>query len=225
MAKLQFSADLILNADETSWKIINNRHVTIAKRGMESVTCEFNCSEKESITVMAAITKSGKKLPLWIFVDGKTKKSTEKFKNQKIQKYINNSSLFITYSETGWCTKDLAIEYLKWINERFNDNHTFLIWDVYPVHKSNEVINQAIESNVHLSFVPPGMTDVWQPLDYSVFGSLKSRAKARFDSLISKNLIQGNEQKISWPDIIDILVSIWSQFPEEEILEAWKCLD
>jgi hypothetical protein len=53
----------ISNADETSWKLINKRMVTVADRGAEGVACEFDGDVKACLTVMASIDAAGSKLP------------------------------------------------------------------------------------------------------------------------------------------------------------------
>jgi hypothetical protein len=60
----QYPGDRILNAEEASWKMINNRMVTVADCGSEAVACEFDGNVKGCVTVIASIDTRGSKLPL-----------------------------------------------------------------------------------------------------------------------------------------------------------------
>jgi hypothetical protein len=64
--------DLIVNTDETSWKLIDNCTVTVADRGVEGVVCEFERNVKVCMMVMASIDTVWSKFPLWIICRGKT---------------------------------------------------------------------------------------------------------------------------------------------------------
>jgi hypothetical protein len=66
----QYPGDRILNADETSWKIINNRMVTVADYGAEAVPCKFDGEAKGCTTALATIDAAGRKLPLWVICGG-----------------------------------------------------------------------------------------------------------------------------------------------------------
>jgi hypothetical protein len=68
----QYPPDRILNADETSWKILNNRMVTVADCGSESIACEFDGNIKGCVTVITSIDASGGKLTFWVICRGTT---------------------------------------------------------------------------------------------------------------------------------------------------------
>jgi hypothetical protein len=60
----QYPRDRGLNADETSWKIINNRMVTVADWGSGGVAYKFDGNVKGCVTVIASIAATGSKLQI-----------------------------------------------------------------------------------------------------------------------------------------------------------------
>jgi len=78
IAKQQLPFDRILNAGETSWRVLHNGMRTITNTGLEDVSCDFPCSEKACITVMAAIRRDGTNLPLWVIAKGLTARALKK---------------------------------------------------------------------------------------------------------------------------------------------------
>lgn len=52
-----------------------------------------------------------------------------------------------------------------------------LLADSYPAHFANAAKRLSILLNIHLAKVPESLTDLYQPLDTSIFGSVKSRAR------------------------------------------------
>ena len=226
VARMQFPESLIVNMDETSWRISNNSMETLALSGADDVQVLFDPSEKQCLTAIAAISRDGSKLPLWVICRGKTDRCEQRFlADRKIQQHIRNDRLKFTFSPSGWTTTDVAKDYLKWLRERNRNRYSYLLWDVFSAHRSQDVTGYALEQKIHLAFVPAGLTSVWQPLDRKVFGSLKQRARERFDNLAVVAALRGQEFHLDWVDAINILVETWMSISDEEILSSWKTLE
>lgn len=225
LAKQQFKFRNIYNVDETSWRIINNRLFTIANKGQDEVTCVFKEDEKACLTVIAGIARDGTKLPLWVIVSGLTECVHKKFtEDDRISKAIRYHKLVITHSPNGWSDADVARQYIAWLHERNDGEPKYLIWDIYSAHRAEEVKDFAIQNDVSLGFVPSGQTGEWQPLDYRIFGSLKQRAKERFDAAVAAALVRGEEYQPSFNDALIMLLEVWLLIDQEEILNAWQRL-
>jgi serine/threonine protein kinase len=69
--------NMIVNCDETAWRIIPSGLVTWAPVGADSVSVEVNANEKDSVTVLASVTAAGEKLQLFAVAQGKTKQVEE----------------------------------------------------------------------------------------------------------------------------------------------------
>lgn len=220
-----FKPQNVINVDETSWKVLNNRMVTVARIGSDEVKCVFDATEKDCITAIAGIALDGTKLPLWILATGTTKKTEKKFsENPRLQRYIREGSLVVEHSESGWTTADVARKYIKWLHKRNRGDHKYLLWDVYAAHRAEEVKEYAIKKEVTLEFIPAGQTDEWQPLDYKIFGEMKSKAKGRFDSYYGRCLTHGETPSFGMVDAIITLVEVWKGIEEENVRKSWRRL-
>ena len=208
--------DRIINVDETCWRALEAGKSTVAERGAESVTCHFDCDEKLSLTAICAIDASGGKLPIWILAKGTSTGCEDKFyKEEGIQKRVRAGKIVIHHTASGWTNSEIAVKYVQWLSERFDEPVT-LIWDVFSAHRSQEVKTAAREANVQLRFIPAGMTDRLQPLDFRIFGDLKSRARARFD----RAWAQGKKE-IGLPRAALCLAQAWESIESDSIVKAW----
>jgi hypothetical protein len=69
------NSQLVLNCDETSWKLYPNSILTWTDAGSQSVKISITGNEKDAFTVMATVRPTGQKLPLYILVKGETVRS------------------------------------------------------------------------------------------------------------------------------------------------------
>lgn len=227
IAKVQYQHNLIINADETSWHLLQTGLTTVTDKGTDGVYCQFpNAGPKECLTVMAAITRDGRKLPLMVICKGKTYRCQQKITESPVlKKHITRQKLFVTYSESGWTTEDISIRYLEWLKHGYAGGNPFaLLWDVYSTHRTENVQRFAAENGIGIMFIPAGQTGEWQPLDFRIFGSLKARAKAEFDR---RHVVvrDGYGLTINWELAIDILIQCWDAISIVEAINAWSKLD
>jgi hypothetical protein len=208
---------LIINMDETSWKQINSGPITLAETGSETVNCFFDGEPKMCLTAIAAIDAAGGKLPLWVLGRGTTTKCERRFrKAQCLEKAISRGELVLSHQENGWTDESVADQYLRWLHERYGERETVLIWDIFPAHRTQKIKSQARELSVKLDFIPAGMTGECQPLDRRIFGSLKARARARFDALYS------HDTEPTMNDSVAMLLGAWNSISQDEVLGAWE---
>ena len=94
-------------------------------KGSENVNVYVNGDDKEGVTVLACITASRTKLPLWIIAEGKTKVCHKQLGDVPCQN--------VTHSEKGWTTTDTFSEFLMSLRERYTDEDP-----IYPGSLPNE---------------------------------------------------------------------------------------
>ena len=222
MALLQYSPEYIVNMDETSWHVFQGAQTrTIAPTGADEVAVNVHFDEKTCITVIAAITLSGRRLPLWFLARGKTILCEKRYReNEVLQKYIEENKIIVTHTQSGWSTESLMKSYIDWLSGVFNSGPFHLVWDLHSSHRNPGVAEYARNHDVSLSYIPAGQTGDWQPLDVAVFGPLKARAVRRmiestkiadyciFDALVDlADLWYDNETQKSlnsaWNNLID----------------------
>jgi hypothetical protein len=204
--------DLILNCDETSWRLYPNNILTWWTTGADDVSIHVKGDEKGCITVLATISASQQKWPLFFVAKGKTQRVEE-------SQIGDVSANWRTHSESGWMNGDIFCEYLQRIRDQVpNGEQIFLICDIHASHRASCVKSLAATLNITLLYIPAGRTDQLQPLDRVVFGALKSEARRLFRRRTSHD----PELKRSKRDAIADLVAAWDMLTPATLEAAWQ---
>jgi hypothetical protein len=170
----------------------------------------WHMSEETSFTAFGRIACSGDKLPLWVVAKGRATRTEAKFGP--------HPGIIMKHTESGWATENLTVEYLQGLHTEIADRRPYvLILDVYPTHRTDAVVAAAEECHVKRRFVTAGGTSEYQPLDYRIFGELKSRARAEIARLVSP----GGGGDIEHGQSVTILERRWNAIQEENIQKAW----
>jgi hypothetical protein len=164
----------VLNCDEISWKSCANGIVTCADTGSQNIAVNVTGNEKESITVMATITLTETKLPLYLLAEG----STERCQFSQLAELGPHQS---DHSSTGWMTEGTMVCHLDWLHGQLarlhgKEQEYDLNMDIYTVHIMQSVRAHAALRGFKVHFIPSGVTDRRQPLDRAIFGSMKATA-------------------------------------------------
>ncbi|KAH0803495.1 DDE superfamily endonuclease containing protein [Histomonas meleagridis] len=201
----------IVNVNETCWKCFPNGMVTWAEKRSDGISINLNSSPKASITVLASIRSDGTKIPLYFIAKGKS----DLVETTQIGDVSPHMS---THSENGWTTEETFYEYLLFLRQHFNDEDPIhLLLDSYKAHKCQSIIDLAETLKIKLYFIPPGMTDEFQPLDRRVFGCLKATARYLF----RKEYNQNNEKKFTKLQA-QCMVWAWEHLQPNIIQESWS---
>ena len=206
----EVSKDLIVNVDETAWFFYPRGLLTWATKGSSNVSISIGGNEKENITALCAITASGTKLPMMLIASGKTSAC-------ELSQLGDVSPNWTTHSENGWTTEATFIEYLQHIAEYFNYQPVHLILDVYAAHRTDEVKEAAEALGIKLYYIPPGCTDLVQPLDVKVFGALKASAR----KLFRERYQNARTPKVTSKDAVQNLIRAWEGIGVQLSEEAW----
>lgn len=204
----------VVNVDETAWFFYPRGLLTWATKGESNISISISGSDKDNITALCAITAAGTKLPMMLIAAGKTD-------------YVESSQLgdighhWSCHSESGWSTEETFVQYIQHIGEYFNNQEVHLLLDVYTAHRTDTVKETAHSYNIHLHFIPPGCTDLVQPLDVKVFGALKSKARALFRERYNGVMCP----RVTSRDAVQNLIKAWEGISTYIIEEAWEVYD
>jgi hypothetical protein len=204
--------DYILNCDETAWKLYPNNILTWWEIGADDVSIKVDGDEKGMITVLATISASKNKWPLFFVAKGKT----VRVESSQIGEVGSN---WRAHSETGWMRGELFVDYLHHLRSQVSNaaQTIHLICDVHASHRTPDVKQAARELNIVLLYIPAGATDRLQPLDRCIFGALKSEARRLFRERISANA----ELKRSKRDAVEDMLVAWARLSDETLQAAW----
>jgi hypothetical protein len=104
----------------------------------------------------------------------------------------------------------------------YQDGHDIhLTLDRYATHRCDDVLAMADELGSHLQFIPPGLTDLLQPLDRSAFGALKAEYRAIYRMGMSQREDKRTTKAdfAAYPIRARELVSDWAMH------RGWDCYD
>lgn len=205
--------DCVINADETSWTVFPGNILTWSTTGSENVSIACQGNDKDCLTVLASITASGGKLPLYFLASGKTPRVMD-------SQLGDTWGHWRSFSESGWQTSQTFQEYLMHIRELYGDQKVHLILDVHSSHRTSEVKNLAHELNIDLWFIPPGCTDQCQPLDRRCFGALKATAR----KLWREQIADEPNRRLTKKDAVAQMICAWEHLSKFVVDEAWEVI-
>ena len=157
--------------------------------------------------------------PLVIF---KAKSIQEQwFKKDFLAKY---PSWHVTFSENGWTSNDIALEWLEkvFLPQTEPDSVAdarLLIVDGHGSHTSDEFMTICYLNNVHLLFLPAHTSHVLQPLDLGCFSSLKTA----YRRLVSEHTALTDTTKVGKANFLEFYAKAREiGLREENIRSGWK---
>ncbi|CAH0715711.1 unnamed protein product, partial [Brenthis ino] len=166
----QEKPDLIWNLDETSLCLDPTKTKVVGKinKPCSRTTCGTG---KENITVLAAVSATGKKITPLIVYKGK------QVWDQWMAK-LEGFDFEILYaaSSRGWMETNIFYNYLEkiLIPELGKERPVLLIFDGHSTHVDANVVELAVKNNITILKLPPHTSHLLQPLDVAVFKSFKS---------------------------------------------------
>lgn len=208
--------NLILNMDETPWNFVYTRGEVLAQKGTEEVNAKLPEDYRKCFTTIATISADGNRFPPIFLAKGSTNKCHQQFEGM-----TSDDNDYLLYHSAGGNTDDEVMDfYLHRVHEWVQNKHCALILDQYKSHVSESTKRIAQELNIRLVFVPTSGTDLYQPLDLRVFGTLKSMACSAFYDHAFET-----DESFTKPMAADLFVKLWKKLGRNVIVSAWKLAD
>ena len=144
-------------------------------------TCHLKrkkCSwgKKSKITVMAAASATGEKLPMFVIW---------KSKNPHCFKNVKHLPCEYKSQKKSWMNSEIFEEWVRKLDRQFraDDGKIALIIDNCPAHPSISNL-----TNAQVVFLPPNTTSILQPMDQGVIRRLKAYYQGRVVRLLCRAL-------------------------------------
>ena len=208
----------VVNADEMAFLLYPHGYYTWARRGRDAVQIHVEGNEKQSYTVMAAVTMDCRKLPLFTIVQGKTVASERGLELDPQGPHVS------AHTPSGWMTTEAMMAWLWFLRrlpEYSGGQAIHVILDGYATHVCDDVRALADELGIVLHFIPPGLTDLLQPLDRSVFGAFK----AEYRAIYRRDMAQREDRRMTKADFAAYLILAWELVSDRAIQHGWECYD
>ena len=92
-----------------------------------------------------------------------------------------------------------------------------MLLDLHASHRELQIHDLAASLNITLHYIPAGKTDKYQPLDRTIFGTLKSTARHQISIRLSEN----PENQIRKKDSVSDLIFSWEHLNPDNIINSW----
>jgi len=167
---LQYKPENIWNMDETGVQFDYKPGKVVAAKGVKYLHSRTS-GNRETITIICAINAAGKSLPPHLIVKGQTRRSLNSLQTENAPEGTTWS-----WSDSGWTKQGIALlwfknSFLPYIGE---ERPQILIVDGHDSHNFIELIDVAVENNVHIIELPAHTSHWLQPCDRTVFGPFKN---------------------------------------------------
>lgn len=172
--KYKISSTDIFNMDETALFFDLSPDYTVDRIGSKRVSIVKNYAAKTRCTCVLTIRSNGDILdPMVIF---KGKNLTNNLKNGVSG--INSIEML----DNAWMNQTIMEKYIDSLPA--SESYKLLIMDTFAVHKNNSILEKLLLKRYIVVFVPPGYTDILQPLDVSINKPFKSLIRKQFQNWI-----------------------------------------
>ncbi len=174
----------LINCDETFLPLDCSREKVVAAKGSK-VVYNQNVGTSEHITLLCCVSAAGFPMPPMIIYAKSFPGGQYRFDGPEDALYAK--------SDSGWIDSELFLAWLRIFFVKFcvPERPIMLLIDGHASHITVEAIDFCQANNIILFCLPPHTTHALQPLDMSVFKSLKDRfSKAvRALSFTKKNFV------------------------------------
>ncbi|XP_030757703.1 jerky protein homolog-like [Sitophilus oryzae] len=168
LEKSNIQPDQIYNIDETGINSVPVPRKILAKKEKKHVGRRVSTERGFNVTAVCGISAAGSYVsPFFLFPRQRMNPFFMKGCSPGADGYANGS---------GWMDSDHFIKYLDHFINHVKpgpDKQILLILDNHNSHRTLAAINKARENNIIMVSLPPHTSHRLQPLDCTVFGSLK----------------------------------------------------
>jgi len=196
-------AAFFVNTDQTQVVFAPGDKLTYAPVGAKQVSL-VGGDEKRAFTVLVAIASDGTLLPFQVIYEGKSERSCPSPKAPHYDELLaTGARLEFSGTKTYWSnihTMQLWVDntlapYFNRRKQEFNrpeSQRTVLQWDVWSVHRSEEMRTWMRENHptILVDYVPGGCTGVHQACDVGIQRSFKHSIKRSYHQTMVEQMLE-----------------------------------
>jgi hypothetical protein len=219
-----FTAEMIVNFDQTGLSIVPTSSWTLAEKGAKQVEI-VGLDDKRQITALLGCSLTGDLLPLQLIYTGKTDKCHPS--------YAFPDDWQVTHSESHWSTSKTMEDYVRGILVPYfdrvramkqlpADQPALCLMDVFRAHRVDSVQQLLASNNIRVIFVSACCTGDLQPLDLSGNGDFKASLKECFIAWFADHLAAAFDNGISTQP--DLRLSTLKPLHGQWVVRAWEAL-
>jgi len=208
----KFGRRWVFNMDETPAPFLESPKSTWGDKGKGGkYVTKTKKRMKGGLTLLPAISASGRKLKLgWIHA-AKTRRVIDKMS-------LPNDVVSFN-SPKGWTNESVMINYLQEvIIKHTKGRKCALILDDFGAHWTDNVKKAAKEGNIELIKVPKGLTSILQPLDVSFNSSFKQLRTSECQNVMMRH----SEEIENIENVVRRAEIAYHKVCKDVVLSGWK---
>ncbi|XP_060803913.1 uncharacterized protein LOC132902523 [Amyelois transitella] len=190
----------VFNCDETAFFLNPKGNKVLAGRGNKTVYQKVNADEKECLTVLLTGNAAGDVPPPMIV-----------YQYARIPRDLALSvpkNWGVGRSENGWMTGETFFEFISnifnpWLNENNIEKPAILFIDGHTSHLTLQTSKFCSENGIILVALYPNATHLIQPMDVSVFRTLKSAWKTGVQNWRLQNIDSPRLRKVHFAPLLE----------------------
>jgi hypothetical protein len=213
--------DRIINVDESAAvDRLDSKHLRVIVPPHKEGTVALAKPTNDHITLVGAVTASGKRFPPFFILKGTT--SPLALQNTKKRMHESSPNTGWEVQENGWIDSRIWLSVLEWIVALVTPppsaaNPIIIIADCHSTRYSYAALQWALEHHCHVFTLPPNSTHFLQPLDVGVFSAFKSSLR---QLMLDKAIGDVALNKTSIPPLV---CKAWEAgATESNILAGWR---
>lgn len=206
---------LVWNLDETSICTDPSKTKVVGAKG-KPCSRTTGGSGKENITCLVAASASGEKSPPLVIFKG-----LNLWTNWVPEPKENDCpDMTFAASKNGWISSEIFLNFLKnnLVPALPEDRPVLLIYDGHATHVTDDVIDFAKSQNIEILKLPAHTSHLLQPLDLSVFKSLK----VMWDEKLCVWQRRNAGRRISKKEFAQLFGKIWNLVCSDVIRSGFK---
>ncbi len=207
-------AELMINWDEVHWHLANPPRKVVGPVG-EPLVLHPGADIRHGFSVGFTVTAAGHKLPPVVMKRVKTERGLAAEKKQ-----YGASATFVAVPG-GWTNSDVMVHLVETVFAPFTaGRQAVLVMDVGSGHATEEVCAALAKHFIHVIWVPPRGTGDFQPLDVSVNGVVRAKAR-RVWSERYRGLGPGQRCPLTQFEAIGDCLAVWKEIDTRTIVKGF----
>jgi DDE superfamily endonuclease len=214
-----YTADLVVNIDETNIEFDMTGTMTLAPEGAQTVSIRTSGSSSRC-TVLLGVTLSGIKLPPFIIFKGSATGRLYREWTCAGTQYPNTSKYAV--QAKAWIDSPTMLEWIDKVWAPFCDGKppTYLLMDECTVHKTASVKTALEDLSTEVDFIVKGYTSKLQVLDVGVNKPFKHYMRESYEH----HMVVNNGRKASRLDVANWVAEAWGKVKVESITNTWRSI-
>ena len=213
-----FSADSVVNIDETNIEFDMTGSVTLANQGSRTVSLRSSGSSAWC-TVLLGVTLSGQKLPPFVIFKG--------MPNGRIAREWTGSTEYPSTSiyavqQKAWIDERTFLEWIRKVWGPFcaGKSSTYLLMDECTVHLMSSCLDAIQDCGTEVDFVIRGYTSKLQVLDVGINKPFKDYVRQSYEEF----MVENTGRKSTCLDVAKWITSAWNKIKTASICHTWESI-